>query len=170
MNSVFYGSAIQGGGKRGERTHVHGQIIKAIKDVGYIVSTEHTSSIDKSGAMALLEKSIGKLPDVGPNRTKFIRDKMIELVEGNVKACVFELSVPSIGTGIEFAHAYLRPKMGLTEVPILVLYQKSFWPNGLSSMVWGVKYGGMNNLTIIEYESLDDACSETQNFLSKIKV
>ena len=168
LETVFYGSAIQGEGKRGARINVHRDLIQAVKDSGYNIATEHTSSIDKAEAMNLLEQSIGKLLPVGEERTKFIRDKMIDFVEGDMSACIFELSAPSIGTGIEFAHAYLRKRLGLKQIPILVLYEKDFWPNGLSSMVWGVKYGGFEGLHIFEYESLNSACDYVKTFLSNI--
>ena len=168
MKTVFYGAAIQGEGRRGDRQNVHSSFISAIKENGFKVATEHTSSTDKSEAMRLLEESIGPLPPKGAERTAYVRDKMIGFVEGDVSACVFELSAPSIGTGIEFAHAYLRPQLGLEEIPILVLYERDFWPNGLSSMVTGVVYGGKTKIIILEYDSYDEAKAKIGEFFSKI--
>jgi len=57
----------------------------------------------------LLEKSLGPLQPPGVARTVLIRNKMTEFIEGDIDAAVFEVSTPSLGTGIEIAHAYLRP-------------------------------------------------------------
>jgi len=38
---------------------------------------------------------------------------MIEGVEGDIDTAVFEVSTPSLGTGIEISHVYLRPRMNL---------------------------------------------------------
>ena len=71
-------------------------------------------------------------------RTVLIRNKMIEFVEGDIDAAIFEVSTPSLGTGIEIAHAYLRPRLGLPTIPVVALYQKDYWPNNLSTMIRGI--------------------------------
>ena len=53
---------------------------------------------------------------------------MIELIEGDIDAAIFEVSTPSLNTGIEIAHAYLRPRLGLMAIPVFALYQKNYWP------------------------------------------
>ncbi len=166
---VFYGAAIQGNQDRKERVHIHRGLLGAIKGQGAKVLTEHTGADSKEDAHKMLEGSIGTLPPIGPERTSYVRNKMIELVESDIDAAVFELSVPSIGTGIEFAHAYLRPRLGLSEVPILVLYEKDFWSNGLSSMVCGVGNETARQLRINEYESLDGAKESVASFLEMLK-
>ena len=55
-----------------------------------------------------------------------------------IDAAVFEVSPPSLGTGIEHAHAYLRPRLGLKAIPVIALYQKDYWPNNLSTMIRGI--------------------------------
>jgi len=162
---VFYGSAIQGAKNRDERVAVHASLIASMKGAGADVLTEHTTGTSKEEAHRLLELSIGPLPPLGPERTSYVRNKMIELVESDIDAAIFELSIPSIGTGIEFAHSYLRPRMGLSEVPILVLYERDYWPNGLSSMVVGIGDDMAPKLSIREYGSLDEAGDIIASFL-----
>jgi hypothetical protein len=55
-----------------------------------------------------------------------MRNKMIEAIEGEIKAAIFEVSTPSLGTGIEIAHAYLRLRLGLSRIPLLALYEKDY--------------------------------------------
>ena len=38
-----------------------------------------------------------------------------------IDAAVFEVSTPSLGTGIEIAHTYLRPRLGLPAIPMLAV-------------------------------------------------
>ena len=119
---VFYGAAIQGSTDRKERSHVHEFIINAIKKQGFDVYTEHTTGKTYEEAIKKLEQSIGSMPKEDFQRRIYVRNKMIEGVESDISAAIFEVSTPSLGTGVEFAHAYLRPRMGLKEIPILALY------------------------------------------------
>ncbi|MFC2162922.1 hypothetical protein ACFLRF_04505 [Candidatus Altiarchaeota archaeon] len=166
---VFYGAAIQGNKDRDERAAINARFIQAIKEEGFDVATEHTTSTNYGEAARLLEGSIGPLPPKGRQRTIYVRDKMIGAVESDLAAAIFELSVPSIGTGIEFAHAYLRPKTGHPEIPILVLYEKDYWPQGLSSMVKGAAWGEAENIMISEYGSVDDGRAKIKDFLESIE-
>ena len=135
---IFYGGAIQGAENREKRAHIHKTIIDTIKQNGCDVYTEHTTGRSYEEAIEKLEQSIGKLPKEELKRRIFVRDKMIEGIEGDIEAAIFEVSTPSLGTGIEIAHAYLRPKMGLKQIPILTLYEKDYWPNNLSTMIRGI--------------------------------
>jgi hypothetical protein len=36
------------------------------------------------------------------------------------------VSTSSLGTGIELAHAYLRPGLGLPAIPVIALYQEDY--------------------------------------------
>lgn len=168
-NKIFYGAAIQGEKNRGERAHVHRSNIDSIKAQGYTVFSEHTTGKTRAESSRLMEESIGPLPPPGPERIVYVRNKMIEAVEGNITGAVFEVSTPSTGTGIEIAHAYLRPRMGITAIPILLLYQVNYWPNKLSTMVSGITAEEVPNLQLEEYEDLPAAVSHLINFLSKIK-
>jgi len=98
------------------------------------------------------------------NRTQM----MIELVEGDVAACIFEVSVPSLGTGVEIAHAYLRPRLGLPEVPILALYEQDFWPQGVSSMVRGLCSEEHPKFYLEEYGALPEAYAKIGEFLATV--
>ncbi len=166
---VFYGGAIQGAQNRRDRADVHQSIIGKIKELGYHVLTEHTTGKNYDEAIKRLEESIGPLPKEDLERRRYVRDKMIQFVEGDVVAAVFEISVPSLGTGIEFAHAYLRPRMGLKEVPILGLYQKEYWPNKLSTMIRGISKESISSVTIYDYQNVEDARAYIDKFFSNIK-
>ena len=85
-------------------------------------------------------------------RTVMIRNKMIDFIEGDIDAAVFEVSTPSLGTGIEIAHAYLRPRLGLTAIPVIALYQKDYWPNNLSTMIRGITADEVPNFMLKVYD------------------
>ncbi|MBW2441017.1 MAG: hypothetical protein JRH12_11115 [Deltaproteobacteria bacterium] len=135
---VFFGAAIQGASNREERAAVHRLIIDALKSNGCEVISEHTTGKDYDATVGLLQGKLGPLPPKGMERTILIRNKMIEFIEGDIDAAFFEVSTPSLGTGIEFAHAYLRPRLGLPEIPVVALYQNGHWPNDLSTMIKGI--------------------------------
>ncbi len=154
---VFYGGAIQGAQNRSERAAVHQALIEKIKTMGYHVLTEHTTGKSYEEAIKRLEDSIGPLPKDDLQRRQYVRDKMIEFVESDIKAAVFELSIPSLGTGIEFAHAYLRPRMGLHMIPVIGLYQKDYWPNKLSTMIRGIAKEKLSQVMVYNYDDIPDA-------------
>ena len=164
---VFYGAAIQGSKNRKERSHIHKFIINSIKKQGYEVYTEHTTGKSYKEAIEKLEQSIGKLPKDDLKRRIYVRNKMIEGIESDIKAAVFEVSNPSLGTGIEIAHAYLRPRVGLKEIPILALYEKDYWPNKLSTMIRGISTEEMSNFYLVDYNNIKDVEKIIQNFLQK---
>lgn len=165
---VFYGAAIQGSRNRKERSYIHEFIINSIKKQGFEVYTEHTTGKSYEEAIDKLEKSIGKLPKNGIERRIYVRNKMIEGIESDISAAVFEVSNPSLGTGVEIAHAYLRPRMGLKEIPILALYEKNYWPNKLSTMIKGISNKELPNFKLVEYEKIDDVEKIIQKFSKKI--
>jgi hypothetical protein len=109
------------------------------------------------------------MPEGDLNRRVFVRDKMIEAIEGDVCACVFEVSVPSLGTGVEIAHAYLRPRMGLPVIPVLALYEKGYWPNKLSSMIRGISPDVAPHFVLKEYVDSDEARAILLDFLDSLK-
>ncbi len=154
---IFFGAAIQGAGNREERAAVHKLIINAIKGCGCEVLSEHTTGKDYDSTAILLEKSLGPLPPKGLERTVLIRNKMIEFIEGDIDAAVFEVSTSSLGTGIEIAHAYLRPRLGLTAIPVFALYQKNYWPNNLSTMIRGITGDEVPGFVVKEYDEPGDA-------------
>jgi len=167
--NVFYGAAIQGSRERSERAEVNHFLINCIKNNGFNVSTEHTSGKNYEEVIKKLEESIGKMPEGDLNRRVFVRNKMIEAIEGDVHACVFEVSVPSLGTGVEVAHAYLRPRMGLPVVPVLALYEKGYWPNELSSMIRGISPEVAPHFILKEYVDSDEARAILIDFLDSLK-
>lgn len=166
--NVFYGGAIQGNRDRKLRQAIHRGIIQHIKALGHSVLSEHVTGASYEESIRLMTRSLGELPPKGAARTRFVRNKMIELVEGDLDACVFEVSVPSLGTGIEIAHAYLRPRLNLTPVPILALYEKDFWPQNLSAMISGISPEQVPDFSLAEYTSLDEACHRISRFLQAI--
>jgi len=166
---VFYGAAIQGAAERKDRTHINSDIIESIKSFGFEVITEHTTGQDFDDTASKLEQSIGPLPPVGSERTVFIRNKMIQFVESDISAAVFEVSTPSLGTGIEIAHAYLRPRMDLKAVPVIALYQNGFWPNKLSAMLNGITEEAVPHFHLIRYSAPKDISRLLKPVLKQIK-
>ncbi len=163
--NVFYGAAIQGAKNRKERAKIHEKIINTIKENGFEVYTEHTTGKSYDEAIKKLEKAIGPIPKNENDRRIYVRNKMIEGIEGNICAAVFEVSTPSLGTGVEIAHAYLRPRLGLKPIPILALYEKDYWPNKLSTMIKGISEEKIPNFIIKEYSNIDSAVNIIHKFL-----
>ena len=164
---VFYGAAIQGAENREKRANIHKTIIDSIKKQGFEVYTEHTTGKTYEESIKKLEKSIGKMPKDDLKRRIFVRNKMIEGIESDIVAAVFEVSTPSLGTGIEIAHAYLRPRMDIKEIPILALYEKDYWPNKLSTMIRGISNKEFPNFKLIEYNNIDDVDNIIKIFFKK---
>jgi hypothetical protein len=164
---IFFGAAIQGHTGRGERAHIYKHIIELLKSKNVIVISEHTSGKNLEEVNLLLEQSIGPLPPLGLERRIYVRNKMIEFVESDIDAAIFEVSTPSLGTGIEISHAYLRPRMGLPEIPILALYQKNYWQNNLSTMILGITKDKCPLFKISEYEDLNSLDKNVINFIEE---
>jgi len=143
-------------------------IIDAIKSCDCEVISEHTTGRDYDSTAKLLEKTLGPLPPKGMERTVLIRNKMIEFIEGDIDAAVFEVSTPSLGTGIEIAHAYLRPRLGLPAIPVIALYQKDYWPNNLSTMIRGITNDEVPNFVLKEYDEPGNAGEFIQKLLGSI--
>ncbi len=165
---VFYGAAIQGAKNRKERAEVNEFLINTIKNQGFEIYTEHTTGKSYEEAIEKLEQSIGPIPKNRIERRVYVRNKMIDAIEGDIKALVFEVSIPSLGTGIEIAHAYLRPRLGLTTIPVLALYEKNYWPNKLSTMIKGISNENIPHFTLKEYKNLEDAEGIIEEFLKNI--
>ena len=169
MKQVFYGAAIQGAKDRKERSQVHEFFITTIQKQGYEVYTEHTTGKTYEEAIQKLEKAIGPLPKDELKRKRYVRNKMIDGVEGYIKSAIFEVSTPSLGTGIEIAHAYLRPRIGLSLIPVLALYEKDYWPNKLSTMIKGISKEDVPHFTLKEYKTLEDGKEIINKFLNGLK-
>jgi hypothetical protein len=166
---VFYGAAIQGAKNRKERSKVHQFLINTIKKQGFEVFTEHTTGKSYKEAIEKLEQAIGPIPKNNTDRRIYVRNKMIEAIEGDIKAVVFEVSTPSLGTGIEIAHAYLRPRLGLSTVPVLALYEKDYWPNKLSTMIRGISTEDVPHFTLKEYKDFEEGKKSLNEFLINLK-
>ncbi len=166
--NVFYGGAIQGVRDRTGRIEVHRFLIDAIKAEGFRVPTQHTTSRNREEATKMFEKEFGKIPREGIERTIYGRNKPIDIIEGDIVAAIFEVSVPGLGTGIELAHAYLRPRMRLKEIPVLALYEKDYWPNNLSTMIRGITKEKVPSFTLKEYTSLEEAKEIVKEFLKNV--
>ena len=166
---IFFGAAIQGASNRKKRAAVHREIVDAIKRCGCQVISEHTTGEDYESTAVLLEKTLGPLPPKGMERTVLIRNKMIEFVESDIGAAVFEVSTPSLGTGIEIAHAYLRPRLGLPAIPVFALYQKDYWPNKLSTMIRGITEDQVPGFVVKEYDEPGDAAEFIPELLGSVR-
>lgn len=164
---IFYGAAIQGAENRKKRSKIHQVFIDTIKEQGFEVYTEHTTGKSYGEAIEKLERSIGPIPKKDIDRRIYVRNKMIEGIEGNILAAVFEVSTPSLGTGVEIAHAYLRPRIGLSTIPILALYEKDYWPNKLSTMIRGISDKELPYFILKEYENIGDVKKIIYEFLTK---
>jgi hypothetical protein len=165
---IFYGAAIQGNEDRKKRQHIHLGIIGQIKKLGCTVLTEHVGGADYAETEKLLMASLGHLPPKGIERTRYIRERMIAFIESDIAGCVFEVSVPSLGTGIEIAHAYLRSRTGLSVIPILALYEKDFWIHGVSSMVRGISPEEHPAFYLKEYSTPAEAQTRIDEFISTL--
>ncbi len=163
---VFYGAAIQGEENMGQRAHLHRSHMAAIKSLGHKLYTEHTGGRTRQEIVSTMKENLGPLPETTPERYLVVRDLLVKWIENEAQAAVFEVSLPSLGTGVEISHAYLRPKMGLAAIPILLLYEKNFWPNGLSTMLRGISNEVAPYLVRKEYESASHARQIIQDFFS----
>ena len=166
---IFYGAAIQGAKDRSERSDTHAIFMDIIKSFGFDIITEHTKGKTKAECNKLLELAIGRLPKSGYERASYIRNQMIKAIEGQLAAAIFDASIPSLGTGIEIAHIYMRPSKGLKRIPILVLYEKNYWPNNLSAMIRGIDTLEYPNFSLIEYSSVSEGVESIKCFLSTLK-
>jgi len=167
--TVFFGAAIQGARDREARSDMHRRLIEIIKSVNCHVLSEHTGGGDFDQTAALMEDAIGPLPKQGKKRTVYVRDEMIRMVESAIDAAIFEVSTPSLGTGIEIAHAYLRPRLSLPPIPVIALYQKNYWPNHLSAMIDGISKEQVPHFTLLEYDDIDHAAKLLGPILSSLK-
>ncbi len=165
---VFYGAAIQGARDRRERAEINRALIDAIKSAGHDVVTEHTAAKTYDEAMLMLQDAFGRLPEDKEERTIFNRTKIIEALESReLGAAVFDVTVPSLGTGIEIEHACARKKMGLPEIPVLLLYDPSYGRE-LSGMIRGMAKAELPKVATRSYDSVDKAASEIASFLSAV--
>ena len=165
MKRIFYGAAIQGAANREERALVHEALMGTIKDMGGVVVAEHTAGKNFEETALLMEQALGPIPSGSIQRAVYVRNRMIAMVEGNIDAAVFEVSTPSLGTGVEIAHAYLRPRLGLTAVPVLALYEKGYWIHNLSSMIRGLDPEEFPHFAMREYGDLAEAQAIVAQFL-----
>jgi hypothetical protein len=169
MSRVFYGAAIQGAKDRKERSLIHETFIQSIKEHGFEVATEHITGKTYEEAMKKLQHAIGPLPSDESQRKVYVRNKMVEAIEGNIVAAIFEVSTPSLGTGIEIAHAYLRPRLGYPIIPVLALYEKEYWPNNLSTMIKGISPEIVPHFIVKEYTTLEDGKQIINDFLTPLR-
>ena len=165
---IFFGAAIQGANNRKERSETYQFFINIIKKQGFEVYTEHSTGKTYEEAIKKLEQAIAPIPRKGKQRRIYVRNKMIEAIEGNIRAAIFEVSTPSLGTGVEIAHAYLRPRLGLSTIPILALYQKDYWPNKLSTMIQGISQNDIPHFNLKEYEDKDEAERIIKKFVNNL--
>ena len=168
MKRIFYGAAIQGAANREERAPVHEALMETIKDMGGVVVAEHTAGKNFEETALLMEQALGPIPSGSHQRALYVRNRMIAMVEGDIDAAVFEVSTPSLGTGIEIAHAYLRPRLGLPAIPVLALYEKGYWLHNLSSMIRGLDPEQFPDISIKEYGNLADAQAILSGFLAPL--
>ena len=166
---IFYGGAIQGAINREERSHINRSFIEYVASEGYDVIGEHTTGRNRQETAVLVEKALGPLPPSGIERRIAVRQRLIKIIEGDIDAAVFEVSIPSLGTGIEIAHTYLRPRLGLEKIPVLTLYQDGYWPNDLTTMIQGITHEEIPHLTQVRYKDVEDGKIHLKRFLSDLQ-
>lgn len=165
----FFGAPIQGHSTWGTHVEIYQAIIETIKNNGHTILSEHTTGHTRAESSQKLEHAIGPMPKEEYPRRVYVRNKMLEMIESpDLSGIVFEVSVPSLGTGVEIAHAYLRERLGLESVPILVLYKKDFWPNKLSTMVRGVPLDKFPHYDLQEYDDLSELKTRVQAFVDSV--
>ena len=79
------------------------------------------------------------------------------------------MSIPSLGTGIETAHEYLRFNMGLVCILVFVFYEKEFWSNKLLTMIAGISPEAAPHFFLKEYEDFDDGKKILDEFLCNLR-
>jgi hypothetical protein len=166
---IFFGAAIQAHKEFGERRAVYRHILSTLKNLGASICTEHTTGETREEIIAMQEKAIGPTPPAGPARTRYVRDKLIGFIEGDIDAAVFEVSTPSLGTGVELTHAYLRKRLGLKPIPVLALYERDFWLNNLSTMIKGLSEESAGDFRLVEYKGYDELTQALRHFIDVIK-
>ena len=169
---VFYGAVIQGAkddAEKAKRASINRTLIDTIKEEGYEVFSEHTAGKTKQETAKIFEREFGPLPASGIEREIAIRDILIQGIEGDVCAAIFEVSVPSSGVSVEFTHAYLRPRLGLPEIPILTVYKNNSCHHDLTTMIKGISPAEIPNLTQRKYHELEQAKTYVREFLSGIR-
>lgn len=168
MKNIFYGTAIQGAVNRGERAGLNTELIQFIRTSGFRVITS-AGGANAAETARLIEQTFGPAPADTDQRRIFIRDAMISTIESpEIHCCLFEVSIPSTGTGDEIAHAYLRPRMGLPSVPVLALYQKGYWQNDLTTMIRGIDPKAIPHFLLREYANVEEAKTHISDVLKKL--
>ena len=94
---IFYGGAIQGNQVRSASAERHRSVIGLLKEMGHEVCTEHTTGKTPEESAALLDKAIGPLPPLGIERTIYVRNKMIEFIEGDIGLLFLRYLSPASG-------------------------------------------------------------------------
>lgn len=166
---IFFGAPIQGHTRWGEQAETYAFILRIIRESRGQVLSEHAAAFTREETNQKLEDTLGPLPEEDYERRVHVRNKMIEFLErDDLSGIIFEVSTPSLGTGIEIAHAYLRVRLGLKPVPILLLYKKDFWPNKLSTMVRGVPLSEYPNFNLIEYSDFEGLQKIVRSFVEAL--
>lgn len=165
--AIFYGAAIQGEKSLGGRAIVHETLIRAMRNRGFRVLLDHTGGRDRESISTRMEDSLGELPPYGTQeRRRIVRDRLIDMIEGDICGAVFEVSTPSLGTGVEITHACLRPRLGFPAIPILLLYEEGFWEHDLSTMIAGIERPEDPTVHLVRYRDLPHAEEELLCFLA----
>ena len=137
---IYFACSIRGGR---EQANIYPAIVQAIEDAGAVALSEIFAD--------------GKLSAAGiktPSKDIWNKD-MSWLSEAD--AVIAEVSVPSLGVGYEIREAEHQQK------PVLALY-KSVNGSKLSAMI-----DGAPGVAVFNYENLEDAVSEINDFIKALK-
>lgn len=168
MQEIFYGAAIQGASNREERAAINEFAISIIKSEGFSVTSEHTQGKNRLETARFFEDAFGKVPP-GIERSVYIRRTLLQLIDSQIVAAIFEASVPSLGTGIEIDRVCTRKDRGFLAIPLLILYQKDYWTSGLSTMVKGISPEEVPDFYLSEYTEKISLAQSIKDFLQNLK-
>lgn len=156
---VYFAGAI-----RGDRVVVEviQKIVKYIKELGFLVLSEHVGTGDP---IATLAKKIGKTKEILVAEDIERQDIMWLDQATHVIA---EISGASTGTGREIEYARTKSKFGKVSAEILCLYQveRKFYA---SPMIRGMTNNHYPNVTIKSYKDIEELKIIIQEFLQPEK-
>ncbi len=170
MGMLFYGGAIQASDNPAESGTVHGTLIDTIKDLGYIVFSEHCRGKSMQEARDIFERQFGPVPK-GMFRKAWTRQTIIKFLNSqDLSGAVFELSISSTGTGMELECVLERGKKGLFDVPVLGLYRLGSCKYELSTMASGILPEEHPLFSARIYDRIEVAQQYIRDFLRNIPI
>jgi hypothetical protein len=63
----------------------------------------------------------------------------------------------------------MRPRLGLTAIPVFALYQKDYWPHNLSTMIRAICRDEVPDFVVKEYDDPADAAKFIPELLGGLR-